>query len=203
MDDSQVRRINEAAQQFAEALVQAYRTATDRTVSAQELNAELTQQFFNSVINNLRSQAEDNREMIRELVDQQQRQQAAAQSLAQESANAYMGFLNSMFSFYRRSMDEAEKTTEARVEEAERTTEASVEETEETVEASPEGAPESRVVSDLPLEGYDSMNVRQVSERLGELSVEQIRQLRDYEARNKNRRTLLNRFDARIEAGSS
>ena len=192
MDDSQVRRINEAAQQFAKALGQAYRTATDRTVLAQELNTQLTQQFFNSVINNLRSQAEDHREMIRELVDQQQRQQAAAQSLAQESANAYMGFLNSMFSFYRRSMDEAERTTEA-----------SVEETEETVEASPEGAPESRVVSDLPLEGYDSMNVRQVSERLGELSVEQIRQLRDYEARNKNRRTLLNRFDARIEAGSS
>jgi uncharacterized protein YdiU (UPF0061 family) len=224
MDDSQARRINQAAQQFAEALIQSYRTATGRTVSAQELNAQLTQQFFNSVINNLRTQAEDNREMIRELVDQQQRQQEAAQSLAQESANAYMEFLESMFFFYRRSVEEAEKTTEASVEEAERTAEVSAEETERTAEAtveeaeraaeasveeaersieeSLEGAPESRLEGALPLEGYDSMNVRQVSDKLGDLSVEEIRQLRDYEVRNKNRRTLMDRFDARIEAAS-
>src|ERR687886_1645462 len=117
MDQQQQQQINEAAEKFANAVRDSYRAVADRTVLAQELNAQLTQQFFNSVINNLRSQAEDNREMIRELVDQQQRQQEATQSLAQESANAYMGFLNSMFSFYRRSVDEAEKTAEARVEE--------------------------------------------------------------------------------------
>jgi hypothetical protein len=44
MDDQQTRKINEAAQQFTEALVESYRTATDRTVSSvQQLNAELTQ----------------------------------------------------------------------------------------------------------------------------------------------------------------
>ena len=43
----------------------------DRAVSAQQLNAELTQNFFNSVINNLRSQAESNRQMTEELQGQQ------------------------------------------------------------------------------------------------------------------------------------
>src|SRR5918997_1669678 len=113
MDDQQTRKINEAAQQFTEALVESYRTATDRTVSsAQQLNAELTQNFFSGVISNLRTQAEDNREMIRELVNQQQRQQEATRSVAQESANAYMELLDSMFSFYRRSVEEVERSTE-------------------------------------------------------------------------------------------
>jgi hypothetical protein len=35
----------------------------DRSVSAQALNAQLTQQFFADVINNLRTQAEDTRQM--------------------------------------------------------------------------------------------------------------------------------------------
>jgi len=56
---------------------------------------------------------------------------------------------------------------------------------------------------DLPLEDYDSMNVRQISGRLDDLSVEEVRRLRDYEVKNKNRSTLLNRFDRRIDAGSS
>jgi hypothetical protein len=56
---------------------------------------------------------------------------------------------------------------------------------------------------DLPLEDYDSMNVHQISERLDDLSTEEVRRLRDYEARKKNRRTLIGRFDRRIEAGSS
>ena len=46
------------------------------------------------------------------------------------------------------------------------------------------------------------MNVREVSERLEELSVEEVERLRRYEAANKNRSTLLRRFDERIEAGS-
>jgi hypothetical protein len=46
------------------------------------------------------------------------------------------------------------------------------------------------------------LNVREVSERLEELSVEEIEQLRRYEAANKNRSTLLKRFDDRIEGGA-
>ena len=37
---------------------ESYQSIADRSVSAQELNAQLTQDFFNGVINNLRTQAE-------------------------------------------------------------------------------------------------------------------------------------------------
>ena len=76
----------------------------DRAVSAQELNAELTQQFFNGVLNNLQQQAESNREMSQQLADQTQRHQEATQQLTQESVGAYMDFINSMFAFYQQGM---------------------------------------------------------------------------------------------------
>ena len=111
MEDQQTRRINEAAQRFAEALTTSYRAVTDRTVTAQQINAELTRNFFGGVIDNLRAQTEDNQEMIQELASQQQRQQEAARSLAQESTSAYMELLESMSFFYQRSVEEIDRST--------------------------------------------------------------------------------------------
>ncbi len=101
MDEKQQKQVNEAAEKFADALKQSYQSLADRSVSAQELNAQLTQDFFNGVINNLRTQAESNRELSGDLIEQQRKQQEASQALAQESVNAYMDFLNSMFSYHR------------------------------------------------------------------------------------------------------
>ena len=99
MDEQQQRRVNEAAEQFADAVRASFQAVSERGASAQELNAELTQQFFNTVIGNLRTQAEDTRQMTQQLADQQQRQAEAARTMAQESVGAYMEFLNSIFSF--------------------------------------------------------------------------------------------------------
>src|SRR5918993_3472219 len=93
------QQANEAAKHFADAVRASYQAVADRSVSAQELNAELTQQFFNTVIGNLRTQAEENRQMTQQLADQQQRTQEATRTIAQESVGAYLEFLNSMFSF--------------------------------------------------------------------------------------------------------
>jgi hypothetical protein len=112
MDQQQQQRINEAAEQFAAAVRESYRTVADRGESAQQLNAELTQQFYNAVINNLRQQTEEGQRMSQELREQQERQRQAAQSLTQESVSAYMDFVNSMFSFYQGSAQQGE--TEAR-----------------------------------------------------------------------------------------
>ena len=109
MDEQQQRQVNEAAEKFADAVRESYQTVADRAVSAQELNAELTRNFFNSVINNLRSQADQNREMTQQLADQQERQREATQALAQESVGAYMDFINSMFSYYQGGVEETKR----------------------------------------------------------------------------------------------
>jgi hypothetical protein len=111
MDEKQQKPVNEAAEKFAEAIKESYQALADRSVSAQELNAQLTQDFFNGVINNLRTQAENNRALAEDLIEQQQKQQEASQALAHESVNAYTDFLISMFSFAQRSRQAAQGDT--------------------------------------------------------------------------------------------
>ena len=108
MDQKQQKQVNEAAEKFAEAIKESYQALADRSVSAQELNAQLTQDFFNGVINNLRTQAESNRALAEDLIEQQRKQQEASQALTQESVSAYTDFLNSMFSYYRGTLDQAQ-----------------------------------------------------------------------------------------------
>jgi light-regulated signal transduction histidine kinase (bacteriophytochrome) len=99
-DQQSQQRINEAADQLTDALVQSYKTVAERGVSAQEGSAQVTEVFFNQTINNLRAQAEENRQATQQLADQQQRQAEAAQTLTKESVGAYMQFMDSMFSFW-------------------------------------------------------------------------------------------------------
>jgi len=54
----------------------------------------------------------------------------------------------------------------------------------------------------FPIEGYDELTVEEVSSRLGGLSAEELRVVRDYEERNKNRDTVLEQLDRRIRGGS-
>jgi len=109
MDQQSQQRINEAAEQFTDALVQSYQVVAERAGSAQEQNAQLTEAFFNQTINNLRAQAEENRQASGQLADQQQRQADAAQTLTQESVGAYMAFVDSMFSYWQSGIQTTER----------------------------------------------------------------------------------------------
>jgi len=53
----------------------------------------------------------------------------------------------------------------------------------------------------FPIEGYDELTVKEVSARLGGLSVDEIRVVRDYEERTKRRDTLLEQLDSKIRGG--
>ena len=108
-DQQRQQRLNEAADQFTDALVQSYKTVAERGVSVQEGSAQVTEVFFNQTINNLRAQAEENRQVSGQLADQQQRRAEAAQTLTQESVGAYMEFMDSMFSYWQGGIQTAEQ----------------------------------------------------------------------------------------------
>jgi hypothetical protein len=55
----------------------------------------------------------------------------------------------------------------------------------------------------FPIEGYDELSVEEVNARLGALSAEDLREVRDYEERNKVRETVLEQLDRRIRSSSS
>src|ERR671910_1028969 len=108
-DQQSQQRINEAADQFTDALVRSYKTVAERGVSAQEGGAQVTEVFFNQTINNLHAQAEENRQATQQLADQQQRQAEAVQTLTKESVGAYMEFMDSMFSYWQGGIQTAEQ----------------------------------------------------------------------------------------------
>src|SRR5215216_5602317 len=66
--------------------------------------------------------------------------------------------------------------------------------------AAAEGTERAMEVVAFPIEGYDEMNVEEISGRLDDLSVEELQQVRDYEELNEKRKTLLEQMDRKIRA---
>ena len=55
----------------------------------------------------------------------------------------------------------------------------------------------------VAIAGYDEMNVKEIGERLEGLTAAEIRTVREYEKRNKNRETLIEQFDRKLRAASA
>src|SRR5919107_6377611 len=68
------------------------------------------------------------------------------------------------------------------------------------VGAAAEGTEQAMEAVTFPIEGYDEMNVNEISGRLNDLSVEELQTVRDYEELNEKRQTLLERMDRKIRS---
>ena len=122
MDDQQRQRIDGVAQEFTDALVAAYRTTSDGTAAAQQIGAQQVEYFFNTVMNNLRTQSEGTLHITQQLAAQQELAREATQELTRASTDNYMDFLDSVFSFYHGGTTRTQRRAEEnqrRVEEAE------------------------------------------------------------------------------------
>lgn len=168
-------RTNRERERIFEATRQSYRTAMENAFALQERTLEIARSLLESSAEASRAQAERNRALLEELAEQSRRQREILENLLQETTNAYVNVLWAPFSYYQEVLEAMTPTRR--------------------------GSPRSQE-SSLPIKDYNSLNVREVSERLDELGVEEIERLRSYEAANKNRIPLLRRFDARIEAGA-
>jgi len=66
-----------------------------------------------------------------------------------------------------------------------------------------------RVVEDeveraaFPIANYDEQNVAEISKRIDSLTAAQIREVREYEKKNKSRETLIDQFDRKLKAASA
>ena len=61
---------------------------------------------------------------------------------------------------------------------------------------------ENEVLDAFPIPGYDDLNVGEVTKATDALTAEQIRKVREYEKRNKNRETLIEQFDRKLKPAS-
>src|ERR671910_2131596 len=103
-----MEKANRAAEQFAKATGDPYKTVVDHTVALQERNLKFWQEAFGGVVREIRGQAESNRALTQELVERTERQRGAFRTLLEESVDAYVDLVYAPFAYYRRGLRQGE-----------------------------------------------------------------------------------------------
>ena len=203
-DQGKARDLNEAAARFAETLADSYRLVYDQAAESGERQRRLAQEFSDLVTTNLKEQAEAGRSGAQQLSEQAGRQREAGQEFTRESVEAYAEFLDDAFSRYQSGTEQVVGSVQEGAMAGGRSAAgllgAVTDATGRTLGATAEGAEQAAEAAVFPIAGYDEMNVEEISGRLGDLSVEELRLVRDYEERNKKRNTLLEQMDRKIRA---
>src|ERR687893_1312915 len=188
-DRGRARDLNEAANRFAETLAESYRLVYGQASESAERQQQRAREFSELVSRNLEEQTEAGRANAQQLSEQAARQR-----------EAYAQFLNDAFARYRAGTEQATQSAQAGVRTLTDTTTGLMGTATGAVGATVEGAEQAAEAVVFPIEGYDEMNVDEISERLDGLSVEDLQLVRDYEERNKKRGTLLEQLDRKIRA---
>ena len=213
-DSGRATDVNEAARRFAETLADSYRLVYEQAAEAGERQQQRAREFSELVASNLKEQTQSSRASALRLSEQAQRQREAGQELARESVEAYAEFLDDAFSSYRSGTERLTRTVGEGATATGRTaanllgaatgavTGATGGAVDVTVEAAEQATEAAEAVA-FPIEGYDEMNVEEISERLDDLSVEELQLVRDYEELNEGRKTLLEQMDRKIRNAAS
>jgi hypothetical protein len=193
VDRGRAQDLNEAANRFAETLADSYRLVYGQAAHSAERQHQRAQEFSELVSSNLREQTEAGRANAQQLSEQAERQR-----------EAYAEFLDAAFSRYRAGTEQATQSAQAGVRTLSETTAGllgtATGAVGATAGATAEGAEQAAEAVVFPIEGYDEMNVEEVSKRLDDLSVEELQLMRDYEELNKKRETLLEQMDRKIRS---
>src|SRR5918998_948442 len=203
VDRGSARDVNEAAKSFAETLAESYRVVYGQAAESAERQQQRAREFSELVSSNLSEQQEAGRANAQELSEQARKQQ-----------EAYAEFLDIAFSNYRAGTERAAKSAQEGVRTLTETTTGllgtatgavgtATGAASDAAGSAVEGAEQAAEAIAFPIEGYDEMNVEEVSERLDGLSVEELQLVRDYEETNKKRETLLERMDRKIRSAAS
>jgi len=158
------------------------------------------------------------------LAEQIQKQQQTSQQMIQELMNTYMQLLNTPGSYIsgqaeqhqqtlqqtaQQWMEQAQQQQQTFQQQAQQQQQSFQQMTQEVLGSYSQlfniplsYAQEGLRSAQFPIEGYDELTVEEISGRIGNLSIDDLRVVRDYEESNKNRETILEQLDRRIRSGS-
>jgi oligoendopeptidase F len=161
---------------------------------------------------------------MQSLAEQIQKQQQTSQQMIQELMNTYMQLLNTPSSYLSGQAEQQQQTLQQtaqqwmeQAQQQQQTFQQQAQEQQQSFQQMTQEvmstysklfniplsyAKEGIREAQFPIEGYDELTVEEVSSRLGVLSSEDLREVRDYEERTKNRDTILEQLDRRIRSGS-
>ncbi|HET7273108.1 MAG TPA: hypothetical protein VFI90_18720 [Rubrobacter sp.] len=172
-------KMGETTQTMVRTSQESARIFTDYTVKAQELNTQLAQRTVETWIDGLRKQTELSQDVAQALFGKAEEQADVYRSFFEQWGHLpTVGFPfptnNATFPFQKQGM--------------------------RLVDTATKGAEETLATATFPIAGYDEKNVEEISKQLDALTDEQIRQLKAYERKNKNRQSLIERFDSKLRA---
>jgi hypothetical protein len=163
-------------------------------------------------------------EAMQSLAEQIERQQKYSQQMTQELMNTYMQLLNTPGSYLSGQAEQQQQTLQQtaqqwmeQAQQQQQTFQQQAQEQQQSFQQMTQEvmstysqlwnipltyAKEGIKDAQFPMEGYDELTVEEVNARLSSLSAEDLREVRDYEERNKNRETILEQLDRRIRGSS-
>jgi hypothetical protein len=161
---------------------------------------------------------------MQSLAEQIERQQQNSQQMTQELMNTYMQLLNTPGSYLSGQAEQQQQTLQQtaqqwmeQAQQQQQTFQQQAQEQQQSFQQMTQEvlgsysqlfniplsyAQEGLRDAQFPIEGYDELTVEEVSARLDALSTEELREVRDYEERTKNRETVLEQLDRKIRGSS-
>jgi hypothetical protein len=195
-----------------------------RLAQLQQRNARFAQDWLREGAEALREQTEHNVRTAEAFARSARKQQEGFRALAQGWTEAYEGFFFSPFNYAQeglrtlqqatdqglkatqRVMEQGTEATEQIAYQGLRVAEEATEQTEEILRKTGEAALEvelrASVLASLEADNYEGMTVAEVTEKLDELSADELKKLREFEKRTKDRESLIERIDRKIRAVS-
>ena len=184
-----------------------------RLMQLQQRNADFAQEWLGGGAEALREQTEQNLRAADAVVRNARKQQEGLQRIGQEWAGVYGDFFSSFTSYTREGLRTAQQATEQGIQATQqvaqqglRVAEEATEQTDkvlrETEEATREAELQTAVYGALGTQDYEGLNVDEVAKRLDGLTTEQLKQVREFEKKNKSRETLIEQIDRKIKAAS-
>jgi uncharacterized protein YukE len=178
----------------------------------QQRNAEFVQGWTGHAVEALREQTEHNVRTAEAFARSASKAQEGFRTLTQAWTGAYRDFF-SPFAYFQEGMRTTQQAARQGIEATEQVTrqglrvaEAATEQTDkvlrQTEKATRKAELEVAVFSALKTANYDELSVAEISKRLDGLSTEELRKVREYEKKNKNRETLIEQIDRKIRTNS-
>jgi hypothetical protein len=187
-----IDRMGETAQTMSRTTQKSAYTAMDYALKAQEINTRLLQRTSQAWIEGFRYQAKLSQGMAQVFFGQWGNALASMPHVALPSQRQSRSEVTEL------AAKDAQKKTETVAKDTQKA-EKAAEETQEATETAAKSAQESTETATFPIDGYDEMNVGEVSERLDGLSVDELKKVRKYEKRNKNRGPLRKEMKEKIK----
>ncbi len=223
-DNDQMDKAGEAAQTMSRTTHKSAYIAMDYALKAQEINTKLLQETSQAWIDGFRYQAKLSQGMAQvffgqwgnalasmprttPVVEPSVQRQSRSEVTGESATNGAQKVTETAAKDDQKNTeiavkDDAQKKAEKAAEQTQKATETAAKSAQKSTEIAAKDAQKNTETATFPIEGYDEMNVGEVSERLDGLSVDELKRVRKYEKGNKDRGTLRKEMKHKIKTTS-